>query len=170
MHVFVGIVPTPIGELAFLTDDTSLRALDFSDSFDEAVRAFTRRHGQVTVDDRNDPLGIRAKLDAYFGGDILAIDAIPAIPDGTPFQQSVWRHLRSVSAGTTTTYGTIARALGAPSSTRAVGAANGANPIPLVIPCHRVIGADGTLTGYGGGLHRKEWLLRHEGAEIPLFA
>jgi methylated-DNA-[protein]-cysteine S-methyltransferase len=168
-QIFVGTIESPIGTLAFLTDDAALRVLDFSEGYDAAVGAFRRYHSDIVLDDRADPLGIRIHFDAYFSGDIHALEAIPAVPSGTPFQQSVWRHLRDIRAGTTTTYGAIANALGSPSSTRAVGAANGANPIPLVIPCHRVIGANGTLTGYGGGLHRKAWLLRHEGAEIPLF-
>jgi methylated-DNA-[protein]-cysteine S-methyltransferase len=169
-RIFVGLVPSPIGPLAFLTDDAALRGLDLRGNLDELIADFSRRHGDIAVDESADPLSIQKQLDAYFGGDVRALDATAAIPDGTPFQLQVWTHLRSIRAGTTTTYGAIAHELGKPSSTRAVGAANGANPIPLVIPCHRVIGANGTLTGYGGGLHRKEWLLRHEGAEIPLFA
>jgi len=107
---------------------------------------------------------ILAALRAYFDGDLAALDAIHVDPlHGTPFQRRVWRALRGIPTGTTVSYQTIARRIGAPRAVRAVGAANGANPVPIVLPCHRVIGADGSLTGYGGGLARKRWLLRHEG-------
>jgi methylated-DNA-[protein]-cysteine S-methyltransferase len=86
--------------------------------------------------------------------------------NGTPFQQRVWRALRMVRAGHTASYSEIARIIGAPAAVRAVGAANGANPVAVVVPCHRIIGSNGTLTGYGGGLRRKEWLLRHEGRRL----
>jgi methylated-DNA-[protein]-cysteine S-methyltransferase len=102
-------------------------------------------------------------LDRYFAGDLTAIDALAVNPSGTPFQLRVWSALRDVHAGSTTSYSAIAKRLGMPQAVRAVGAANGANPIPIVIPCHRVIGADGRLVGYGGGLDRKRWLLAHEG-------
>ena len=102
-------------------------------------------------------------LDRYFAGDLTAIDALAVNPSGTPFQLRVWSALRDVHAGSTTSYSAIAKRLGMPQAVRAVGAANGANPIPIVIPCHRVIGADGRLVGYGGGLERKRWLLAHEG-------
>ncbi len=102
-------------------------------------------------------------LDRYFAGDLTAIDALAVNPSGTPFQLRVWSALRDVRAGLTTSYSAIATRLGTPRAVRAVGAANGANPIPIVIPCHRVIGADGRLVGYGGGLERKRWLLAHEG-------
>ena len=102
-------------------------------------------------------------LDRYFAGDLTAIDALAVNPSGTPFQLRVWSALRDVRAGLTTSYSAIAKRLGTPRAVRAVGAANGANPIPIVIPCHRVIGVDGRLVGYGGGLERKRWLLAHEG-------
>jgi methylated-DNA-[protein]-cysteine S-methyltransferase len=102
-------------------------------------------------------------LDRYFAGDLTAIDALAVNPSGTPFQLRVWSALRDVRAGLTISYSAIAKRLGTPRAVRAVGAANGANPIPIVIPCHRVIGADGRLVGYGGGLERKRWLLAHEG-------
>lgn len=103
-------------------------------------------------------------LAAYFAGELTAIDAIPADPAGEGFERSVWLALREIPAGATISYGELARRLGEPDSARAVGAANGRNPIPIVLPCHRVIGADGTLVGYGGGLERKRWLLEHERA------
>lgn len=102
-------------------------------------------------------------LRRYFGGDLTALDALPAELNGTPFQKAVWQALRRIPPGTTISYGELARRIGQPTSVRAVGAANGANPVAVIVPCHRVIGSNGTLTGYGGGLDRKRWLLAHEG-------
>ena len=102
-------------------------------------------------------------LRRYFGGDVAALDAVPAELNGTPFQKTVWKALRRIPPGTTISYGELARRIGQPTSVRAVGAANGANPVAVIVPCHRVIGSNGTLTGYGGGLDRKRWLLAHEG-------
>jgi methylated-DNA-[protein]-cysteine S-methyltransferase len=102
------------------------------------------------------------RLAAYFAGDLFAVDAIETRTGGTPFQRAVWSALRPIPPGTTVSYGELARAIGRPAASRAVGAANGANPIAIVVPCHRVIGANRTLTGYGGGLARKAWLLEHE--------
>jgi methylated-DNA-[protein]-cysteine S-methyltransferase len=99
----------------------------------------------------------------YFAGDVVALDAIPAELNGTPFQKTVWQALRRIPAGTTISYADLARRIGQPGSVRAVGSANGANPVAVIVPCHRVIGSDGSLTGYGGGLDRKRWLLAHEG-------
>jgi methylated-DNA-[protein]-cysteine S-methyltransferase len=103
----------------------------------------------------------------YFGGDLRALDAVPCDPGGTPFQARVWKALRTIPVGTTWSYGALARRIGDPKAVRAVGFANGSNPIAVVIPCHRVIGSNGTLVGYGGGLERKHWLLAHEGALPP---
>jgi methylated-DNA-[protein]-cysteine S-methyltransferase len=107
---------------------------------------------------------VAARLDRYFAGELTALDAIGVDPGGTPFQNRVWLKLREIPVGRTWSYADLARAVGRPRAVRAVGAANGANPIALVLPCHRVIGSDGSLTGYGGGLARKRWLLAHEGA------
>lgn len=110
---------------------------------------------------------VRDRLAWYFRGDLAALDAVPAEPrGGTPFQRLVWRTLRDIPAGSTWSYAELARRVGSPRAVRAVGAANGANPVPLVVPCHRVIASDGSLGGYGGGLPAKEWLLRHEGARV----
>ncbi|MGE0452713.1 MAG: methylated-DNA--[protein]-cysteine S-methyltransferase [Vicinamibacteria bacterium] len=103
-------------------------------------------------------------LGAYFAGELTAIDAIPVDPAGEGFERRVWLALREIPVGETISYGVLARRLGEPDAARAVGTANGRNPIPIVLPCHRVIGADGTLVGYGGGLERKRWLLEHERA------
>jgi methylated-DNA-[protein]-cysteine S-methyltransferase len=115
-----------------------------------------------------------AQLTEYFAGTRTEFDVALA-PQGTPFQQEVWRALQEIPYGTTTSYGALARELGRPDAARAVGLANGSNPVGIIVPCHRVVGADGSLTGYGGGLHRKQWLLEFEAsvrpdAALPLFA
>src|SRR5690606_1697131 len=102
---------------------------------------------------------IRSRLHAYLNGDLDALDPIEVRTAGTEFQQRVWAELRRIPAGSTISYGQLARRIGVPTATRAVGLANGANPVPIVVPCHRVIGGNGKLTGFGGGLQRKQWLL-----------
>ena len=109
-----------------------------------------------------DPSGLTSAIRSYFAGDLNAIDVLPVEPAGTPFQREVWRGLREIPCGTTVSYAKLAERIGRPSAVRAVGLANGSNPIPVVIPCHRVIGSSGSLTGYGGGIERKRWLLEHE--------
>ncbi|RIK91560.1 MAG: cysteine methyltransferase, partial [Proteobacteria bacterium] len=110
------------------------------------------------------PRPVAAALAAYFAGDLGALGALAIRPGGTDFQRRVWDALRRIPAGATTSYGALAERIGRPGACRAVGLANGANPIALVVPCHRVIGADGSLTGYAGGAPRKRWLLDHERA------
>ncbi len=109
-------------------------------------------------------------MEAYFAGQRDALSQIAWRTAGTPFQQKVWRALAEIPVGTTISYGELARRVGSPAAVRAVGLANGANPVGVVVPCHRVIGADGSLTGYGGGLDRKRWLLEHEGAAVRVHA
>jgi methylated-DNA-[protein]-cysteine S-methyltransferase len=157
---------TPIGEALLVTDeDGRLRALDWDDR-DAPLRHQLRRHygARVPLTDGRAPQRIRAALDAYFAGDLAQLDEIECRTAGTPFQRAVWAALRTIPVGQTLSYGALAAKLKAPKAMRAVGLANGANPISVVVPCHRVIGADGSLTGYGGGLPRKRWLLAHEGA------
>lgn len=155
---------TPIGDLLVAVDDEGrLRSLHFAPPPD--VVPLLRRAcavSAVQVRDQQDPAGCSTALRAYFAGELEAIDGLRVAPAGTPFQQEVWRMLREVPCGTTTSYGTMAVRMGRPRASRAVGLANGANPIAIVIPCHRVVGTDGSLTGYGGGLERKRWLLAHE--------
>lgn len=154
----------PEAELLLVTDGETLRALDFAD-FEGRMRTLLARHyGAVDLVDGPLPATIARALDAYFAGDLAALDAVPVATGGSDFQRAVWAALRTIPAGTTTGYGALAAALGRPGAARAVGLANGSNPIGIVVPCHRVIGANGTLTGYAGGIARKEWLLRHEGA------
>ncbi len=167
-------VPTPIGDMLVVVDrDGNLRGADFFDH-EERMRTLLRqqyaREGTVAIVEGPAPKAIRAAIEAYFDGDLTAIDKIPVKTGGTPFQRDVWRLLRLIPAGKTTTYGKLAARLGVPNAARAVGMANGANPIGVIVPCHRVIGSDLSLTGYGGGLPRKQWLLTHEGAAFRSLA
>jgi methylated-DNA-[protein]-cysteine S-methyltransferase len=150
------VVDSPIGPLGLVASDQGLRAVLFGGGG-------LRTEGQSPV------LGETAtQLDAYFGGDLVAFD-VPLELHGSEFQRSCWLALASIPYGQTVSYGEQARRLGlGPEAARAVGAANGQNPLPLVLPCHRVIGADGSLTGFGGGLATKRFLLEHEGAILPL--
>jgi methylated-DNA-[protein]-cysteine S-methyltransferase len=163
-QMYVERLKTPIGTLLIASDEAALRAVEFRDHEPRLMRTLERAWGDVKVSYQGSPLGVRERLERYFEGEIFAIDDIPVAMNGSPFESAVWEALRTIPAGTVTTYGALAVALGHPlSSSRAVGAANGSNPIPIVVPCHRVIGANGNLTGYGGGMDRKRWLLRHEG-------
>jgi methylated-DNA-[protein]-cysteine S-methyltransferase len=140
--------------------------VDWSDHETRAHRLLGIHYGKdgYRLTEQRDPFGLTTRLAAYFAGDIWVIDDIRTATAGTVFQREVWRALRIIPAGHTISYGELARRIGRPKAVRAVGLANGANPIGVVVPCHRVIGANGSLTGYGGGLHRKEWLLAHERA------
>jgi methylated-DNA-[protein]-cysteine S-methyltransferase len=157
---------SPVGLVYVVSDGTNLRAIDFEGYEPRMHRLLTRHYGQYTLHATRDPAGAVSRLAEYFAGDLHAIDGLPVATNGTPFQQEVWNALRAVPAGTTASYGTIADRIGRPKACRAVGLANGSNPIALVVPCHRIVGANDALTGYGGGLERKEWLLDHEGAVI----
>jgi methylated-DNA-[protein]-cysteine S-methyltransferase len=153
----------PVSPLLLVTDeDGVLRALDFADHEDRMHRLLRTHYGEFTLEDGAAPVALARALDAYFEGRIEALAGVPTATGGTPFQCAVWNALRRIPAGTTLSYGQLAASLGCPGASRAVGAANGANPIAIVVPCHRVIGADGKLTGFGGGLPRKRWLLDHE--------
>jgi methylated-DNA-[protein]-cysteine S-methyltransferase len=163
-------VPSPLGTLTVVTNECALVALDFDDYAERMQRLLRTHHGDFTLREERERLGVRDALEAYFAGDLRAPDALPTHTNGTDFQRAVWQALRTIPAGTTLSYGELARRLGKPQAMRAVGLANGANPIGIVVPCHRVIGANGTLTGYGGGIERKRWLLEHEGVRRSLFA
>src|SRR5882672_201238 len=159
MLLEVARVPSPLGPLTVVVGAGGLRALEFDTGGSPALGGPTRRSGGPTAEWResDDPGGVVRRLRAYFEGDLLALDAIAVDPEGTPFQRRVWEELRRIPPGRTMSYGALARAIGRPAAVRAVGAANGRNPIAIVVPCHRVIGTDGGLTGYGGELWRKEW-------------
>ena len=118
--------------------------------------------GELMLERAENPHGLTEKITRYFAGELDAIDRIPVETGGTAFQREVWRALREIPCGTTTSYGALAKRIGRPAAVRAVGLANGANPVAVVVPCHRVIGSNGSLTGYGGGMERKRWLLDHE--------
>lgn len=160
-------VHSPIGPLALIADGDSLVGLEFGDALDRRdrlARSLARRLGALEMHEHPDPAGAATRLERYFAGERDALAEQPVAPRGTPFQLDVWRALRDIPAGQTRSYGQLALAIGRPAAVRAVGAANGANPVALFVPCHRVIAADRTLWGYGGGLERKRWLLAHEGA------
>jgi O-6-methylguanine DNA methyltransferase len=154
---------SPVGTIRLVSDrDGGLRALDF-EGFDDRMQRLLRLHyGEVVLSPGPAPAPVTEALTAYFAGDLRALDAIPTVTGGTDFQRAVWAALRDIPPGETQAYGQLAARLGRPAASRAVGAANGANPVAIIVPCHRVIGASGSLTGFGGGLDRKAWLLAHE--------
>ena len=169
--LYVDRLETTIGTLLLIHDrEGHMRALDFHD-FESRMRRLLRLHygaegDDFAIEDRAAPPEIRHAINNYFLGDLFAINSIPVTTGGTSFQREVWAALRTIRAGTTVSYGALARQLGRPKSVRAVGLTNGANPVAIVVPCHRVIGTDGSLTGYGGGISRKRWLLIHEGVAL----
>jgi methylated-DNA-[protein]-cysteine S-methyltransferase len=169
---FVEHIETPTGRMRIVSDEAErLRAVDWDDHEPRMLDLLRRYYGRHAVSLRETARQSHAAhaLGAYFAGDLDAIAALATETNGTPFQRAVWAALRRIPAGCTVSYGALAAAIGQPNAVRAVGAANGANPIAIVVPCHRVIGANASLTGYGGGLHRKRWLLAHERGERPLF-
>lgn len=160
-------LPSPVGELILTASDSGLTGIYFPNR-DRPAKS------RADWIEENGPgsesailAQVRRQLAEYFAGTRTTFD-LPLEPRGTEFQRRVWDALRAIPYGTTTSYGAIARRLGDPRATRAVGAANGQNPIPIIVPCHRVVGAKGELTGFGGGIDRKRWLLEHEGALIGL--
>ena len=170
LEFFSDTLDTRIGELIYACDrEGALRMIDWSDHNPRGERLLNIHYGKggYMLTRQRDPFGLTMRLANYFNGEIHAIDGIPTATAGTPFQCEVWRALREIPAAQTISYGELARRIGRPRAVRAVGSANGSNPVGVVVPCHRVIGANGSLTGYGGGLHRKEWLLAHERAHIP---
>jgi len=160
-------LPTPVGELQIVADDQgNLRTIDWTEH-EARMRLLLDRYygkGRYALRPTRDPGGLTAAMRDYFSGNVAVIDTLPVDTTGTSFQRSVWQALRTIPHGTTITYAQLAARIGSPKAIRAVGLANGQNPISIVVPCHRVIGSNGTLTGYGGGLPRKKWLLEHEGA------
>ena len=160
-------VPTPIGTALLVTDEAGvLRALDFEEYESRMLRLLRLHYGGKSLQDGAAPAEMKSNLQRYFDGEPAALRSVAWATAGTPFQRTVWSALVAIPAGETRSYGELARQLGLPAAARAVGWANGSNPVAIVVPCHRVIGASGKLTGYAGGLHRKQWLLEHEGARI----
>ncbi len=167
--VRVATLATPIGPLAIAANGPRVCLVHFG-PMDESVRlSLARWYPDAAIESSGDPGGAVQALTRYFGGELESLDALEVELNGTPFQRRVWEALRTVPAGSTSSYAAQARCVGSPAAVRAVGAANGANPIAIVLPCHRIIGSNGSLTGYGGGLDRKRWLLDHEGVTRTLF-
>lgn len=159
-QLLVDHLKTPLGRLAIVADERGrLHAIGFTDGHARMEEQLARGVAKTA----KDPGGLTRALGAYFDGELDAIAGLPVAFEGTEFQCSVWRALTRIPCGETRSYGDVARQIGNAKAVRAVGLANGSNPVGIVVPCHRVIGANGTLTGYGGGIERKRWLLRHEG-------
>ena len=156
---------TPVGSIVFAVKGDALLALGFEVQWPELYAGLVRRFGNVGSTAARS--AIAAKLARYLDGDLAAIETIRTDVEGTPFQQRVWEQLREIPSGETIAYSELAMRLGSPTASRAVGAANGRNPVAIVVPCHRVIGKAGTLTGYAGGIERKRWLLAHEQRHAP---
>ena len=158
-------VSTPIGDMVIAADSKgNLRVALFTED-EEVVRRHLRLHyGErgFSVEAVSNPHGLSGAIAQYFAGDLDVIDTLPVETGGTTFQREVWSALRAIPCGTTISYGKLAERISRPAAVRAVGLANGANPVAVIVPCHRVIGANGSLTGYGGGIERKRWLLNHE--------
>ncbi len=165
MHCFLTErVPTPIGDMVLVAHDGVLMLLEFVEAEDRVEREMRRRFPGVELQAATNPFGMTDRIKSYYAGELAAIDDLLTDGGGTEFERQVWAELRRIPCGETISYGALATRIGNKNAMRAVGLANGKNPIAVVVPCHRVIGADGSMTGYGGGLKRKEWLLRHEGA------
>jgi methylated-DNA-[protein]-cysteine S-methyltransferase len=166
MDLFLDQMPSPIGELRLVWQPQSdvLRALEFDDHGSRLEQSLRLQYPGHRLAPARAPESIRHPIEAYFQGNLTAIDTIPVQTNGTPFQLQIWAALRTIPVSSTTTYGELATRIGRPGASRAVGLANGSNPVAIVVPCHRVIGANGKLVGYGGGIDRKRWLLTHERA------
>lgn len=163
MRLLLDRFASPIGDILLACDSGGhLHALDFHDYEARMHRLLRLHYGEVGLTEAPAPRTLTASLQAYFAGVHDALASVPVETGGTPFQRAVWAALRRIPAGATVSYAALAVRLGRPRAVRAVGMANGANPVAIVVPCHRVIGANGSLTGFGGGLHRKRWLLEHE--------
>jgi methylated-DNA-[protein]-cysteine S-methyltransferase len=173
MRLFRTLIATPLGDMLALASDDGLCALEFTTvkgraSGEERLSRLNTRLARWfpphEIVDGETPTIARTRgwLTAYFDGTAATLDDLPLDMRGAPFERRVWLALQAIPPGQTTSYGAIAHALGSAGASRAVGAANGANPIAIVVPCHRVIGSSGSLTGYGGGLDRKTWLIDHE--------
>ena len=185
MTLDITTIESPLGPITLVAHGEALVGLEFGDQAQRLawLRDRLARHlGPTELRATADPAGAASRLGAYFAGDLAALAEQPVELLGTSFQCAVWSALREIPAGRTESYGALAARIGAPQAMRAVGAANGSNPIGIFVPCHRVLAADLTLHGYGGGLERKAWLLDHEGAswragreareepQLPLFA
>lgn len=161
---YYDVIETPLGRLFVGGSAEGLHRIDFIDERHDESALRTKLEAEAGEPAKRDPVAARQAVEAlqgYFAGDDFDFD-LPLVPRGTDFQRAVWDAELNVAPGDTVSYGEIARAVGRPGAARAVGAATGRNPLSIVVPCHRIVGADGSLTGYGGGLDRKRWLLDHE--------
>jgi len=162
LKLLLSHVASPIGTIVLVTDGEALRALEFLDHEARMRRLLRQQYGSYALTPIRDAGEPRRGIEAYFDGDVAALDRLAVRTAGTEFQRLVWTALRRIPPGTTTTYGQLAARIRRAKASRAVGLANGANPVAIAVPCHRVVGADASLTGYGGGLERKAWLIAHE--------
>ncbi|MGH9595277.1 MAG: methylated-DNA--[protein]-cysteine S-methyltransferase [Edaphobacter sp.] len=165
LQLIIDRMNTPIGEMMIVADhEGNLRTVDWADHEFRMMRLLGRHYGAngFVLEPGKNPHGLSYSISRYFAGTLTALDTLPVKTIGTPFQRSVWSALRNIPYGTTITYANLAQRIGRPTAIRAVGLANGSNPVGVIVPCHRVIGANGSLTGYGGGIDRKRWLLDHE--------
>jgi methylated-DNA-[protein]-cysteine S-methyltransferase len=173
MEIRIDEIESPIGKVVLAETDGVLCALDFEQTREPVLGRLKRRFGEFEVSRGNGVRKFRDRVEAYFQGELHALDGLAVEPGGTAFQRKVWSALQRIPVGSTTCYSELAASIGHPAAVRAVGMANSRNPIAVVIPCHRVIGRDGSLTGYAAGIERKRWLLHHEGhfpqPELKLF-
>jgi methylated-DNA-[protein]-cysteine S-methyltransferase len=160
LNLLLDHIPSPLGTILLVHDEAALRALDFHDYEPRMHRLLRLHYGSYQLTPGSSEIG--RNIQGYFEGDVTALDDVPVRTGGTVFQRRIWATLRDIPPGTTTSYGRLAAQIGNPKASRAVGMANGANPVAIVVPCHRVVGANASLTGYGGGLPRKRWLIDHE--------
>ena len=167
MKLSVSRLETPLGEVTLASTPAGLVGLAFENRVDGLWRFLKSRFGSIEPDSADDADPARAELSAYFDGTVGALEKIRTDAGGTEFQSRVWAALRRIPGGRTLSYGELARSIGQPTGFRAVATANATNPVAIVIPCHRVIHADGSISGYGGGVDRKKWLLRHEADNLP---
>lgn len=173
MQLFSSRLASPLGDMLLVTDSAqSIRALDFADHYAHLRRGLREHYGNVELTNAPaPPAAIAASIARYFAGELDALDGLPTATAAraSALQCEVWAALRRIPAGTTTTYGRLARSLGFddPRAAIDIGVVNRANPVAIVVPCHRVIGGNGDLKGYAWGVGRKRWLLEHEGAMPP---
>jgi methylated-DNA-[protein]-cysteine S-methyltransferase len=166
MKLLIDRIESPMGTIVLITHGDRLCALDFADYEQRMLGLLSKRYQSFELVEHIDPQGFSSQIRAYLAGDYASVRDIKLDPGGTDFQQLVWQELRQIPVGKTITYGELAVRIGKPTAARAVGMANSLNPIAIVVPCHRVIGAGSKLTGYAGGLARKHWLLAHEGVAL----
>lgn len=162
MNLGMGRIGSPVGEIRYIFSSAGVCTLDFGEAWARRWKTLERRFGKFSIDNAVDPWDLSSRLTDYFAGDGEAFDGVVTDAGGTPFQRKVWAELRKLRFGERISYGELAQRIGSPKAVRAVGAANGANPVALIVPCHRVIGANGRLVGYASGVDRKQWLLAHE--------